>query len=163
MAESLPELIARRQGELGARSVLELYRRLPDGDDRITYETFRKLAIAEQRGSRDPRVPRDVALILDASESAVRAALDMEPNLGQWSLPARAQGLDQQERAVVEQVVDALLRAKRRGGSSASTDEPRKKIPTLAEARRARRQQMIADAQQVDSAATHDDGRMSDE
>ncbi|QXT62720.1 hypothetical protein [Tessaracoccus palaemonis] len=116
MTETVPELIARRMGELQITSLLALHRRLPEGS--ISYETVRNLANGKQRGTRDERVIRDLATMLSVKEDVVRAALGAEPNYGPWELPERAQGLDQHERQVVVSMVDALLRAKRTGGSS---------------------------------------------
>ena len=62
MSESLPDLIATAMSRFGVQSVRALYRRLPDGADRMTYETFRKLSNGEQRGVRDPRVVRDLQI-----------------------------------------------------------------------------------------------------
>ena len=127
--ESLPELIARRQRDLGAAKVAELYRRLPDGEDRITYETVRKLANGEQRSAREPRVFRDLALILSVDESVVRLAMGVEPSYGEFEMPPRAQGLDHHERDVVLGVMDALLRAKRQGGQHEARHAEAEKTP----------------------------------
>lgn len=115
VTKSLPELISDRMADLGVESVRQLYNRLPNepGVQRVTYETVRKLYNGEQRGTRDERVPRDLALMLEVSENEVRAALAMPPAYGQFDLPPRAQGLAPQERDVVMAVVDALLRARR--------------------------------------------------
>lgn len=115
VSESLPELINRRMGELGVRTLSALHRRLMPGGDRITYETLRLLHNGYQRNTRDPRVPRDIALMLDVGESDVRAALKIEPNFGPFELPARAQGLAPSERKVVVGVVNAIIAAKRGG------------------------------------------------
>lgn len=111
--ESLPALIRRRQGELHAAGLMDLYRRLPEGTGRITYETFRLLANGKQRGHRGGRVFRDVALILSVTENDVREAMGAEPEYGDWELPARANALDPTERELVLRVIDGLLRAKR--------------------------------------------------
>lgn len=115
VTESLPQLFSRRMGDLKVSTVRQLYQRLPQGDgvDRVTYETVRKLHNGEQRGSRDQRVPRDLALMLEVSENEIRSAMKMPPTFGEFELPPRAQALDPQERVVVMAVVDALLRAKR--------------------------------------------------
>lgn len=102
-------------GEMGVKSIAELHRRLPEGEDRIAYETVRLLSNGDQRNTRDPRVPRDLALILDVAEDQVRAALKIEPNFGIFELPPRAQGLAPSERKVVLSVVDAIITAKRGG------------------------------------------------
>lgn len=64
MAESLPALIARRQKERGAPSLRALYSLAELSDGGIGYVTLRRLSNGEQRGSRDSRVPRDLAMIL---------------------------------------------------------------------------------------------------
>lgn len=113
VAESLPELIARRMKDLSVTSLNALHRLLPPGDDRITYETLRLLNNGQQRGTRDERVFRDLALMLDVDTNTVRAAIGVEPDFGPFDLPPRAQGLDPQERSTVVGVMDAILRAKR--------------------------------------------------
>ena len=113
MSESLPQLIVRRMAELNAASMQALYRRLPDGDDRISYETLRNLANGTQRATRSPRIPRDLALMLEVTEAEVLDALGIGAESGPWELPPRASGLDQHERQVVIDLIDALLRAKR--------------------------------------------------
>lgn len=128
MAESLPALIARRQKERGASSLRALYSLAELGDGGISYETLRRLSNGEQRGSRDPRVPRDLAVILGVSERIVREALAMEPDYGMWELPPRAQGLDARERDTVERVIDAILEAKRRGGTNDNRSAAPEKI-----------------------------------
>lgn len=128
MAESLPALIARRQKERGASSLRALYSLAELGDGGISYETLRRLSNGEQRGSRDPRVPRDLAVILGVSERIVREALAMEPDYGMWELPPRAQGLDARERDTVERVIDAILEAKRRGGTNDTSSAAPEKI-----------------------------------
>ena len=110
--ESLQEMIRRVMREEGLDSVRALYRRLPDNKDRVTYETVRKLANGEQRGTRDPRVFRDLAIMLRVDENDVRTALNELPTYGDWELPPRAQSLNPDERATVMNVVDAILRAK---------------------------------------------------
>lgn len=117
VAKSLPELFAKRMGELGTKSVRELYQRLPDDGDCVTYETVRKLYNGEQRGTRDERVPRDLALMLGVDENVVREAMSIPPTYGPWEIPPRAQSLDPDERDAVMGVIDALLRAKRTGGT----------------------------------------------
>jgi len=102
MAESLPALIARRQKERGAPSLRALYSLAELSDGGIGYVTLRRLSNGEQRGSRDSRVPRDLAMILGVSERMVREALAMEPDHGMWELPPRAQGLDAREHDTVE-------------------------------------------------------------
>lgn len=116
VTESLPQLIAERQAALQVTSLTQLYRRLPPGDDRITYETLRNLRNGTQRGVRDQRTLRDLALMLDVPEDRVRRALGVGPSWGPFELPPRASGLDPTERDVVLSVVDALLRAKRGEG-----------------------------------------------
>ena len=162
MSESLPDLIATAMSRFGVQSVRALYRRLPDGADRMTYETFRKLSNGEQRGVRDPRVVRDLQIILEEPEPRIRAALNMGPTYGPWELPPRAQGLNPQERRVVVEVIDTILLAKRGGETDANPAEARKKIPTVAEARRARQARQDADALPEDRAASHQDDGLSD-
>ena len=131
MTESLPQLIRRRRKELNISNVSALYRRLPNDDvDRITYETVRKLANGEQRSTKDPRVPRDLAIILGVPETTVRRALHVAPDYGEWVLPPRAQGLNPKERDTVERVIDAILSAHREGETDAHTAEAQKKTPT---------------------------------
>lgn len=127
MTESVPELIARRMGELQITSLLALHRRLTDPDS-ITYETVRNLANGKQRGTRDDRVIRDLAIMLAVDEATVREAVGADPTYGPWELPPRAQGLDPQEREVVISVVDALLRAKRAGGNDGRQPEAEKRM-----------------------------------
>lgn len=172
MNQSIPELIAQRQGALGAKTLLALYRRLPAGDDRITYETLRNLANGRQRGTRDGRVIRDLAVMLDVQPDVVRKALRADPDFGEWELPPRAQALDPQERTAVVSVIDAILRAKRAGGgSSADTGEPRKKSPeadedqpakpvTLAEIKR---QRLLEQAMPEEEAARDGEPALSDD
>lgn len=116
VTESLPQLIKRRQRELGDTSgdasLAQLYRRLPDGDDRITYETLRNLANGKQRGARGSRVPRDLAIILGVPESDIRESMGVPASHGPWELPQQAEMLDPEERGVVLGVVNALIRAK---------------------------------------------------
>lgn len=131
MSESLPDLIAKAMSRFGVQSVSALYRRLPKGDDRMTYETFRKLKTGEQRGSRDPRVVRDLQIILAESEATIRAALEIGPTYGPWELPPRAQGLNPQERKVVVEVIDTILLAKREGGTNVSTTAAKEKSGIL--------------------------------
>lgn len=101
--------------ELKARNLSALYRLLTPGDDRITYETLRLLYNGHQRGTRDVRVPRDLALMLKVSENEIRQAMRVEPNYGRFEIPDRAQGLAPDERKVVVSVIDAILTAKRGG------------------------------------------------
>ena len=122
VTESLPMLIARRMADLEVDSLSALHRRLPADDGRVTYETVRNLANGKQRTVREDRVLNALADMLDVEVNAVRAALQMEPDYGEWQLPDRAQGLDPQERQVVVSVIDALLRAKRTGGQKDAGD-----------------------------------------
>lgn len=124
VTESLPALIRRRQGELRATGLMDLYRRLPAGDDRITYETFRLLANGRQRNIRGDRVFRDLALILAVDENTVRASIGAEPMYGPWELPDRAVRLDPDERNLVVNVIDGLLRAKSMRGEGNVTTTP---------------------------------------
>lgn len=159
MAESLPELIARRMGEQGITSLLALHKRLPEGGDSITYETVRNLANGKQRGTRDERVIRDLATILAVNENEVRDAMGVERTYGPWEMPARAQGLDPTEREVVIGMVDALLRAKR-GGSNEGRQPKAEKSPDPASDGASnvttltpKHQRMIDEAQMEDQAA----------
>lgn len=118
VSESLQDLIRRIMREQDIDCVRSLYRRLPDAHDRVTYETVRKLANGEQRGTRDTRVFRDLAIMLRVDENDVRAAMGVPPTYGEWQLPPRAQSLNLDERAAVMGVVDAILRAKRVNAAS---------------------------------------------
>jgi len=158
MTESIPELIARRMGELRITSLRALHQRLPEGADSITYETVRNLANGKQRSTRDERVYRDLAIILAVDENVVRTAMGAGPTFGAWDMPARAQGLDPHEREIVISVVDALLRAKRGGSSDGRMPEAKKMTPTPAPGANvtrlnAKRQRILDDAQLLDEAA----------
>lgn len=160
MTESIPELIARRMAELQVTSLLALHRRLPQGHGSITYETVRNLANGKQRGTRDDRVIRDLASMLAVDENEVRDAMGIEHSFGEWEMPARAQGLDPHEREIVISVVDALLRAKRTGGSSADRQSKAQKNdnPTPSGADNvtkltSKHQRMIDEAQMLEEAA----------
>lgn len=130
--ESLPELFSRRLGELNIPNLKAAYDKLPDpdGETRVSYETIRKLAIGRQRGTRDVRVLRAVALMLEISEREVREAMGVPPSYGPFELPARARELDPAERTIILNMVDALLRARHRpdtlsdNDSSAAGDPP---------------------------------------
>ena len=124
MAESLKALIARRMGELGLATVSDLARAVPDGA--VSGETIRNLASGKQRSIRESRVAEALAAALQVSANEVWTALGEPPELGRWEMPDRAQVLDAHERRAVEGVIEAILRAKRRGGSNAVA-EPREK------------------------------------
>lgn len=159
VTESLPALIARRMNDLGARSVRDLYLRLPtDETDRISYETVRKLVNGEQRRVKGNRVLRDLALMLEVNENEVRVALGVPPTYGPWEIPPRVNGLDPTERDVVMGVIDALLRAKRTGGLDAGQAEAQKSndsgaVTPMETAGQRRKRQMLEQAQPVERAA----------
>lgn len=132
VTETFPQLFHRRMGELHLKSVRDMWRRLPDDPDRISYETVRLLANGQQRTVNEQRVIDDLVLILGVDENQIRASLALPPSYGPWDLPPRAQVLDPQERTVVMSVVEALLRAKgvgvdeyqkSRSGGNGSTDD----------------------------------------
>lgn len=114
MTESLPELIRRRMDDLGLTRLSELHRRLPHGDDYVSYETLRRAAAGQQ--VEGEKMLRAVAIMCGVPENTVRAAAGQPLAHGEWELPAAAQSLTIPERRVVESVIDAIVRAKKGQG-----------------------------------------------
>lgn len=117
VTETFQQMFRRRMAELGRRSVMDMWRALPDQAGRTSYETIRLLVNGQQKTVKEDRVIADLAAMLEVSEAQVRESLQLLPSFGRWDLPPRAQALDPQERDVVISVVDALLRARGQGAS----------------------------------------------
>lgn len=117
--ETLQQLLERRLREMGKRrgrgesiSLREAWVRLPevDGKRAVSYETVRRIrenghsAISEETAAA-------LATMFNVPLGDVLRAAGQRRPLGRFELPKRADRLDEQERAVVVSVVDAILGA----------------------------------------------------
>jgi hypothetical protein len=132
VTETLQELMERRLRELGKRrgrgeafSLHEAYERMLErvNDENArrahtdevpmpappTYEVFRRIRNGHSTISETTAAA--LATMLDVPEGDVAAAMGVRPPLGPFELPARADRLNERERRVVVDVVDAILTA----------------------------------------------------
>lgn len=119
VTETLQQLLERRLRELGARrgrdtlSLREAWQQLPadaDGKRPISYELVRRVRESGHTNISD-RAADAIATMLDVAVSDVLLAAGQRPRLGRFELPRRADRLNDDERKVVVQVVDAILTA----------------------------------------------------
>lgn len=126
--ETLQQLLDRRLREMGAHrgeplSLLEAYNAIPgDHSDTVTYEVLRRVRQEGHTRIGDKAV-RTIATMLDLDESVVRRAAGQRPKQGPFQLPARADKLNERERAVVLSVVDVILAAAEAAQDSAPVTE----------------------------------------
>jgi hypothetical protein len=110
----LQQLIARRLHEMGAHrgeplTLNEAFNRLPPGDH-VTYEAVRRVW-TDGHTNIGPKAVRTIATMLQVDEDVVRRAAGQRPMQGPFELPARADKLNEKERAAVLAVMDAILEA----------------------------------------------------
>lgn len=112
---ALQRLIANRQRDLNAPSLIAMYRaaNLPKGA--ITYETLRRMATGRQRSIRGDQTYEDLSTILRVSVDDVKSAEAGYTPIGGWE---RYERLNAEERKAIEGVMDAILAAREAGGSS---------------------------------------------
>lgn len=169
--ETLQDLMERRLREMGKRrgrgesiSLREAYQRFvdqvadqnarggPDAPIQVpTYEVFRRIRNGHTRIS-DPTASA-LATMLGVDVNDVYAAAGQPPRLGRFELPSRADRLDGQQRAVVLNVVDAILDA---AGTGRSGDRPPAEVRELRVAA-ARDTGKLSKQQQRDRAGARDD------
>ncbi|MDU7935215.1 MAG: hypothetical protein E7J54_31945 [Pseudomonas aeruginosa] len=123
---ALQRLIAQRQRDLNARSLIAMYRaaNLPRGA--ITYETLRRMATGRQRSIRGDQTYEDLSTILRVSVDDVKSAEAGYTPIGGWE---RYERLNAEERKAVEGVMDAILAAREAGGSSDDRQSEAQKSP----------------------------------
>ncbi|WCC80063.1 hypothetical protein O6R08_00380 [Cutibacterium equinum] len=125
---ALQRLIANRQRDLNAPSLIAMYRaaNLPKGA--ITYETLRRMATGRQRSIRGDQTYEDLSTILRVSVDDVKSAEAGYTPIGGWE---RYERLNAEERKAVEGVMDAILAAREAGGSSDDRRSEAQKSPLL--------------------------------
>lgn len=123
---ALQRLIANRQRDLNAPSLIAMYRaaNLPRGA--ITYETLRRMATGRQRSIRGDQTYEDLSTILRVSVDDVKSAEAGYTPIGGWE---RYERLNAEERKAVEGVMDAILAAREAGGSSDDRQSEAQKSP----------------------------------
>jgi hypothetical protein len=114
----LQQLLARRLNEMGAHrgeplTLNEAFNRLPPGDH-VTYEAIRRVW-TDGHTNIGPKAVRTIATMLQVEEDVVRRAAGQRPMQGPFELPARADKLNEKERAAVLAVMDAILEAAESG------------------------------------------------
>lgn len=117
--ETLQDLMARRLREMGRRrgrsalTLREAHEALRDatGATPVSYETCRKILKGEHSGHISDPTADALSIMLDVSVGEILTAAGQRPRLGKFSLPSRADRLDDRERRVVLSVVDAILDA----------------------------------------------------
>lgn len=112
---ALQRLIANRQRDLNAPSLIAMYRaaNLPKGA--ITYETLRRMATGRQRSIRGDQTYEDLSTILRVSVDDVKSAEAGYTPIGGWE---RYERLNAEERKAIEGVMDAILAAREAGSNS---------------------------------------------
>lgn len=125
---ALQRLIANRQRDLNAPSLIAMYRaaNLPRGA--ITYETLRRMATGRQRSIRGDQTYEDLSTILRVSVDDVKSAEAGYTPIGGWE---RYERLNAEERKAVEGVMDAILAAREAGGSNDDRQSEAEKSPHL--------------------------------
>lgn len=136
--ETLQDLMERRLREMGHRrgrgesiSLREAYQRLADQVEEHNTEQRERMSSGKPGGGKMWRIPTyevfrrirnghtsitdptasALATMLDVPVEDVFRAAGIRPRLGRFELPTRADRLDQQQRAVILSVVDAILEA----------------------------------------------------
>ncbi|WP_130865814.1 hypothetical protein [Acidipropionibacterium timonense] len=122
----LQQLVADRQRDLNAHSLIAMYRaaKLPAGS--ITYETLRRIASGAQKSIRDDRTYGDLAAILRVDVDDIKSAEAGYTPVGGWK---RYERLTQEERKAVEGIMDVLLAAREAGGSGDDRQSDAQKSP----------------------------------
>lgn len=123
---ALQRLIAKRQRDLNAQSLIAMYRaaNLPEGA--ITYETLRRISTGQQRSIRGDRTYEDLSAILRVGIDDVKSAEAGYTPVGGWE---RYERLSIEEKKAVEGVMDAILAARTAGGSSDDRQSEAEKSP----------------------------------
>lgn len=112
----LQDLVLTRLAELGTpgspMSIREATRR---SQDRVNYETMRKLARGEHSGVITDQTAEGLSMALDVPVQQVYAAAQVPPPLSRWQWPTAFDRLEHDERQIVESVARALLKAREKG------------------------------------------------
>lgn len=129
--ETLQELMHRRLREMGSRrgretplNLREAHEAIKDSDGKalVSYETARQIHVGTYKSKLSEDSADGLAAMLDMSASEILEAAGQRRRLGKFSLPRRADRLDDKERRAVLAVVDAILdAAKPRRESTPST------------------------------------------
>lgn len=103
---ALQRLIANRQRDLNAPSLIAMYRaaNLPKGA--ITYETLRRMATGRQRSIRGDQTYEDLSTILRVSVDDVKSAEAGYTPIGGWE---RYERLNAEERKAIESVPTSVV------------------------------------------------------
>lgn len=111
----LQQLFRQRLREMGDKrgrdeplTLAEAYRAVKNPE--VTYEVLRRVETDGHTNIGDKAV-RTIATMLGVDENEVRRRAGQRPRLGRFELPARADRLQQPERAAVVAIVDAILDA----------------------------------------------------
>ncbi|WKN47111.1 hypothetical protein [Nocardioides sp. Arc9.136] len=168
--------MGKRRGRGENISLREAYQRLLDstndrnaervetGEEQLgpppTYEVFRRIRNGHSRIS--DATASALATMLDVPIEDVYTAAKIRPRLGRFTLPTRADRLDDQQRQVVLSVIDAILQA----GETSAEDEPKATRPraiSRSEAQEARRLRVIEQALPEGQAAYDEDDDPGDD